>query len=64
MIADAAWSAKVILRHAKVATTQAHYIVLKSAREGRVAMRKLEQRLGRLGSNRRQRKRQKSRKLA
>jgi hypothetical protein len=36
-------SAKIILRHANVATTQAHYIVLKSQREGQSAMRKLEQ---------------------
>lgn len=36
-------TAKIILRHANVATTQAHYIVLKSQREGKAAMRKLEQ---------------------
>jgi len=36
-------TAKIILRHANVATTQAHYVVLKSQREGQAAMRKLEQ---------------------
>jgi integrase len=35
-------TAKIILRHANVATTQAHYVVLKSTREGAAAMRKLE----------------------
>jgi integrase len=35
-------TAKIILRHANVATTQAHYVVLKSQREGQAAMRKLE----------------------
>jgi integrase len=35
-------TAKIILRHANVATTQAHYVVLKSAREGAAAMRMLE----------------------
>jgi len=34
--------AQTILRHANVATTQAHYLMLKSQREGRAAMRRLE----------------------
>jgi|GEM_PF-4390012 integrase len=35
-------TAKVILRHSAVAVTQKHYIKLKSAKEGRAAMNKLE----------------------
>lgn len=35
-------TAKIILRHANVSTTQAHYVVLKSQREGKAAMHKLE----------------------
>lgn len=35
-------TAKIILRHANVSTTQQHYVVLKSQREGAAAMRKFE----------------------
>jgi integrase len=42
--------AQKILRHANVATTQAHYIMLKSQKEGRAAMRKLEATVTRMGN--------------
>lgn len=43
--------AQRILRHEDVATTQAHYVMLKSSREGAVAMRKLERVVTKMGNN-------------
>ncbi len=42
-------TAKVILRHSAVAVTQKHYIKLKSAKEGRAAMNKLEKAIAKSG---------------
>jgi integrase len=42
-------TAKVILRHSAVAVTQKHYIKLKSAKEGRAAMDKLEKAIAKSG---------------
>lgn len=57
-------TAKTILRHARVETTRAHYIVLESKKAGAAAMRKLEKAIGKRAANGQQRKRRKSRQPA
>lgn len=42
-------TAKIILRHSAVAVTQKHYIKLRSAKEGRAAMNKLEKAIAKSG---------------
>lgn len=57
-------TAKVILRHANVATTRAHYIILESKDEGAAAMKKLEKEIGKWAANGQHSKPRKSLKLA
>ena len=57
-------TAKTILRHARVETTRAHYIILESQKAGRAAMLKLEKKIGQWAANGQHRKPRKSRKPA
>jgi integrase len=54
-------TAKIILRHANVSTTRAHYIILESANAGAAAMRKLEKAFAKKAANRQQHKARKPR---
>lgn len=54
-------TARIILRHARVETTRAHYIILESKDAGAAAMRKLEKAISKRAANGQQRKRRKSR---
>ena len=56
--------AQIILRHADVATTRKHYLLLSSRHAGNAAMRKLEKEVASWATNGQQRKARKSRKPA
>jgi integrase len=54
-------TARIILRHARVETTRAHYIILESKGAGAAAMQKLEKAIGKWAAKGQQRKPRKSR---